>query len=245
MSSTFVAATARRLANPYRKYTVRAHVNHGPPTLASMSSATDEYVTTMRYQAILFDFDGTLTTPGNIDFTAMKRDIGCPPVDTILEYIDTLDAHARDIALNIVDQHETDAAAASGPNRGAEQMVHYLRDRGIDLGIITRNSREAVITAFSNFTTIGIQDFAIVVSRDDAPPKPHPGGVLMAAQAIGIEPHAIMMVGDYRFDIEAGHRAGTTTVYITNGEPLPNLDVQPDHVIDELSELKAILNSES
>jgi hypothetical protein len=27
---------------------------------------------------VLFDFDGTLTHPGALDFAAIKREVGCP-----------------------------------------------------------------------------------------------------------------------------------------------------------------------
>ena len=39
-------------------------------------------------KGVLFDFDGTLTQPGAIDFLAIKREIGCPKDTAILEYID-------------------------------------------------------------------------------------------------------------------------------------------------------------
>jgi len=42
-------------------------------------------------KAVLFDFDGTLTKPGSIDFNLIKRAIGCPPESFILEFIETID----------------------------------------------------------------------------------------------------------------------------------------------------------
>ena len=41
-------------------------------------------------KGVLFDFDGTLTRPFAIDFQAIKTAIGCPPDETILEFIETL-----------------------------------------------------------------------------------------------------------------------------------------------------------
>jgi len=41
-------------------------------------------------KAVLFDFDGTLTKPGSIDFNLIKRVIGCPAESFILEFIETL-----------------------------------------------------------------------------------------------------------------------------------------------------------
>ena len=48
-----------------------------------------------RIKAVLFDFDGTLTKPGAIDFKAVKRSIGCPPDQAILEFIGSLRDDAR------------------------------------------------------------------------------------------------------------------------------------------------------
>ncbi|MBT8351107.1 MAG: hypothetical protein KJO26_07735, partial [Deltaproteobacteria bacterium] len=42
-------------------------------------------------EAVLFDFDGTLTKPGSIDFKHIKKVIGCPAESFILEFIDSLD----------------------------------------------------------------------------------------------------------------------------------------------------------
>ena len=38
-------------------------------------------------KGVLFDFDGTLTKPGAIDFTAIKQTIECPHDMAILEFI--------------------------------------------------------------------------------------------------------------------------------------------------------------
>ena len=40
-----------------------------------------------RLRAVLFDFDGTLTHPGALDFAAIKREVGCPPDQFVLEWI--------------------------------------------------------------------------------------------------------------------------------------------------------------
>ena len=41
-----------------------------------------------RLRAVLFDFDGTLTVPGQLDFAAIKREVGCPPDQLVLEWIE-------------------------------------------------------------------------------------------------------------------------------------------------------------
>jgi phosphoglycolate phosphatase-like HAD superfamily hydrolase len=51
----------------------------------------------------------------------------------------------------------------------------------------------------------------------------------------------VLVVGDYVFDIEAGAAAGAATAFLTNGGPLPDMAVKPDHVVAELAELRGIL----
>ena len=45
-------------------------------------------------RAVLFDFDGTLTLPGSIDFAGIKKAIRCPGDAPILEFIECLPSAA-------------------------------------------------------------------------------------------------------------------------------------------------------
>ena len=55
--------------------------------------------TAYRINAVLFDFDGTLSKPGTLDFPRLKKEIGCPPDDPVLEFIENL--HDRNGARTI------------------------------------------------------------------------------------------------------------------------------------------------
>jgi phosphoglycolate phosphatase-like HAD superfamily hydrolase len=52
----------------------------------------------------------------------------------------------------------------------------------------------------------------LVMTRDDAPPKPHPAALLRVLEAWRLPSERAAMVGDFRFDLEAGRAAGTRTV---------------------------------
>ena len=43
-------------------------------------------------KAVLFDFDGTLTQPGALNFPLLKETIGCPADIPVLEFIENLPA---------------------------------------------------------------------------------------------------------------------------------------------------------
>jgi len=44
----------------------------------------------MQLKAVIFDFDGTLTKPGSIDFISIRKRIQCPEDQRLLEYINNL-----------------------------------------------------------------------------------------------------------------------------------------------------------
>ena len=82
-------------------------------------------------KAVLFDFDGTLTEPGAIDFAVIKTAVGCPVDSPILEYIAALpDPDQRENAYATLDKFETEAAERSMPNEGAESLLAHLRIDG-------------------------------------------------------------------------------------------------------------------
>jgi len=196
-------------------------------------------------RAVLFDFDGTLTRPGALDFAAIRRAIGCPPGTPILEFIESLDGDdAVRAALGTLDEMELEAARRSEPNDGAEQTVRALAARGLPAGILTRNSRSSVREALERFPTLREGDFAAIVCREDVQrQKPHPDGVHAAAERFGCGAGELVVVGDYVFDIEAGKRAGSHTVLLANGTPPAALRVTPDVVIDRLSELLDVIDA--
>ena len=190
-------------------------------------------------KGVLFDFDGTLTLPGALDFPAIKREINCPLHLPILEYLDTVPGELKPSLVKILEAREEKAAEESLPNIGAEKCLLTLRDKGVRLGIITRNSLPSVIRALEKFEAITLHDFAAVITRDDSLPKPHPQGVHKACERMGLAVSELMLVGDFRFDVIAGKAAGACTVLLTNGKPPPMVsgDPEPDYTVECLEEI--------
>jgi HAD superfamily hydrolase (TIGR01549 family) len=169
-------------------------------------------------KAVLFDFDGTLTQPGSLDFSIIKKSVGCPADIPVLEFIKNLtDSEQQAAAWDKLNQFELEAAEKSRPNRGAESLIAYLRSNHIKIGIITRNSLESVERALQNFNTVDLSDFDLIITRNDpVEHKPSPDGILLAAEKFNADVTEMMMVGDFIFDIEAGRRAGAITVFLEN-----------------------------
>lgn len=187
---------------------------------------------------MLFDFDGTLTRPGGLDFDALCKAIGCPPRAPILEFVDALPESARIEAAALLHRFEIAAAARAEPNHGAADCIARLAAMNIPTGILSRNTRAAVTRALQNFPAETARRLSPVIARDDGlPAKPDPAGVHHAAEQFGIPAEKILMVGDYIFDIAAGHAAGCVTAFLRNGADVPLMDPPPHLVLNALPEV--------
>ncbi len=205
-----------------------------------------------RLQAVLLDFDGTLTEPGAIDFEAIRLAIGCPPGTPILEFIAVeSDAARRAELYAILEGIELEAAAVSRPNVGAVQAVHGLKARGLPVGVISRNSLASIERALENFAELSLDDFDVIVSHDvPLAPKPAPDTVFWAADSLGVDPSGCLVVGDFGFDVRAGKAAGAVTVLVRNhsfpaesvaGDSFADWAREADFVIDDLTQLDEVV----
>ncbi len=208
------------------------------PTRSRTNAMTKAY----RIDAVLFDFDGTLTQPGALDLSIIKQAIGCPPETPVLEFMaQVTDLQRRSDMARQLERFELDGAAASRPNEGAETIIRFIRRIGLPVGILTRNSRASVMRALENFSHLSSDDFDAIITREDPVAiKPSGEGVLLAAEKMGVNPIHLLMVGDFYFDMQAGRAAGSLTAYVCNGRPTPD-DHGGDLVIDGLGELEAIV----
>jgi HAD superfamily hydrolase (TIGR01509 family) len=176
----------------------------------------------------VFDMDGTLTKP-LLDFDAIREEIGLPEGRPILEAMESLTGAERRRAEDILLRREREAAHASELNDGAAELLARLRRLGLPAGLLTRNCRECVeITSARH----GLS-FARVVAREDAPAKPAPDGLLLCAADFGVAPAAMLMVGDYLFDLQAGRAAGSATALLTHGRDWPFAPLA-DHLLESL-----------
>lgn len=171
----------------------------------------------------VFDLDGTLTVPSH-DFEAIRRALDIAPEADILEHLASLPEHLAREKHAWLFEHERTLARGARPAPGALELVSRLHDEGVRLAILTRNARAL---AWITLEAIGLA-FAFtkdsVLGREDAAPKPSPEGLVRIAAGWRVSPAALVMVGDYRFDLECGRRAGASTVLVNLPEnPWPEL----------------------
>ncbi|MBL0714355.1 MAG: HAD-IA family hydrolase [Desulfosarcina sp.] len=135
------------------------------------------------------------------------------------------------------------SAVQSRPNDGAEDLIQFLKDQRLPIGILTRNSLVSVEKTLENFSRTRLSDFDLVITRDDpVTPKPSPEGVLQAAGRFKIDPDEILLVGDFHFDIQAGQSAGALTVLLDNGaESRPQANITADFTVTRLDRIQTIV----
>ncbi|WP_437882542.1 HAD family hydrolase [Pseudomonas sp. LRF_L74] len=171
----------------------------------------------------VFDMDGTLTVAVH-DFAAIRVALGIPPEDDILHHLAALpeaEAQAKHAWLL---EHERELAIAAQAASGAVELVKTLHARGHRLGILTRNAHELALLTLAAIGLGGCFASEDVVGRDEAAPKPDPQGLLKLADLWSVEPRHMVMVGDYRFDLECARAAGARGVLVNLPEnPWPQL----------------------
>lgn len=161
----------------------------------------------------LFDMDGTLTNAMH-DFDAMRAALGLPAGVPILEALAAMDPDEAAIKHQELDDMELKMAAQATSQAGSHELLEHLQSAGAKLGIVTRNGKQIAVETLK---ACGLDAFftdQTIISRDCCAAKPDPAGIeLILSRWNATAQHAVM-VGDYLFDLEAGHRAGTTTIHM-------------------------------
>ena len=157
---------------------------------------------------VIFDLDGTLVD-SRLDFAAIRRELGCPGETGVLEFIEQLPAARQAQAHAVVLRHERQGAENARCMPGARECLAHFQQRGLPTAILTRNAREIASLTLDRLR----MPIDRLIAREDAPPKPAPDGLLQIAREWGLPPSRLVYVGDFRFDLEAAHRAGMVACY--------------------------------
>jgi HAD superfamily hydrolase (TIGR01509 family) len=199
-------------------------------------SSTNSTLTQARHW--VFDMDGTLTVAVH-DFAAIRVALSIPEESDILSHLARLPAAEAATKHAWLLEHERELAHASRASAGAVELVRQLRTRGCRLGILTRNARELALITLEAIGLADAFDPNDILGRDEAPPKPNPGGLLQLAQQWGVASSELVMVGDYLFDLECARAAGAHSVLVNLPENLwPTLT---DHFAEDCRALHGML----
>src|SRR5215471_19485536 len=187
------------------------------------------------FEAMLFDFDGTLAVL-NLDFAAMRQRLlalsvaqGITPQEVhgldILEMLDYATAllHQRHPeqaarfvhdARQLLQDMEVEAAHRGGLLPGVPELLAVLQRENIGVGIVTRNCDAAVRVTFPH---IDIYCQAFIPRNRVTQVKPHPAHLQAALDCLETTPARAIMVGDGAMDIQAGKALGMFSVGVLSG----------------------------
>jgi pyrophosphatase PpaX len=203
-------------------------------------------------KAILFDFDGTLADTLPVCFLAfksvfkefddlevsteeIKEIFGPSETGIIRENLRNTDYEkAIELYYKIYrDQHDNMVEK----NEAIYSLVWQLKTNGYKLGIVTGKARRSLDISLENLGLNNI--FDVIVTGDDVKfPKPHPEGINLALEELGLSNKEAIFLGDSDADILAGKQANVHTIGV---HWLPNFQtiefsVQPDEVLRDISE---------
>lgn len=213
-------------------------------------------------RAVLFDLDGTLAdTAPDLGAAANKmriqRGLAPLPLETLRPLAsagargligEAFGIHPDNPAYpamrdEFLANYAADICAATTLFDGVAAMLADLTQRGIRWGIVTNKATRLTEPLV---VLLGLaQATACVVCGDTTPhTKPHPAPLLHAAHAMGVDPTAIVYIGDDLRDIQAGQAAGMRTIaaaYGYCGNALPPGEWGADHVVDTTAQLRRLL----
>ncbi|GAB4374319.1 MAG: hypothetical protein Kow0062_12150 [Acidobacteriota bacterium] len=180
--------------------------------------------------AWVFDMDGTLVD-SPYDWTAIRRrlDVRSP---SIIDDIEQRPEPGRTRAwqeLRRIENHATERATAMP---GARELLDLLRRHGVRTALVTNNSRANAEALLERFDL----RFDLVITRDDGVWKPSPAPIERALDGLGVDPSRAVVVGDSRYDLEAGRTAGVRAVVIL-GPPDGEAGRQADLCFPDLDAL--------
>ena len=205
-----------------------------------------------KLDTVLFDFDGTLVDI-SIDFAKMKHDVlslglkyGVLPqpelyvleaIDDIFDKLSQNDGSTaesfKNQAVQILVDIEMEAVPASKAFPKADETLKQLRDKGIKVGIVTRNCRPVVLKTSAKAGFV----YDLLLTRDDVKKvKPDPQHLWDALNLLDSKPEKAIMVGDHPMDIIAGKRAGMKTAAVLTVKTREDFDsAAPDLILNDVS----------
>ena len=200
----------------------------------------------MKYKAVLFDLDDTLTDSYRARLLALQSafrgaGISSPSAEDILQNSDG--SPFEPIVNKIGTEHgvESDLYAeywqvlfSSPPGLislypGVKSVLESLHAQGTKLGVVTSKFRVFKIAsryagASQDLNEAGIAGLfnSVVGWEDSTNHKPHPEPVLLALANLSVDPRDSIFVGDTPADIEAGRAAGCRACLATWGSTRHN-----------------------
>ena len=186
-----------------------------------------------KYDAVLFDFDGTFADTGEgmfasiqhavkslgfelLDPETLRRFVGPPVFDSFMRELKIDEARAEFAVMKY-----REAYAESGIFRfriydGNPELFEELKKSGIKLCIASAKPQKFLIRIVSHLGYEDLFDFISAPADDKADPS-KTRLINEAVEALRCNKSRVLMVGDRHFDINGANGAGVDSVGVTYG----------------------------
>lgn len=210
-----------------------------------------------RNGAVIFDADGTLLDSkgwlvGAAEYTLTQYGCGMSAQDIMADLLagtplkDFYQKHIphADVeeCIKTHQQYQETTTDLTGLFAEVLETLNVLRAESFGLAIVT--SRKSRAPLLQTMGTLKLDRFfeVVVCLEDVTHAKPHPESVFLAMKMLGVEPCDTFFVGDTFPDMEAGRRAGVTTIGALYGFEGENLKAaKADEYIKRFSQVLDIV----
>lgn len=208
-----------------------------------------------KFDAALFDIDGTILNTGEYIFQAykytislhLKREITWEEVVPVLGlpfkecYRILTNLEEVDYLMKCHHQYQVQNSHSVTAYENSLKTLRELKKAGVAIAAVTSHTGELLIR---NLNIAGIDKFfkVIVTPLDVEKPKPDPESIFKALETLRVKPGRSVFIGDSPADIQAGKAAGVKTIaalYGFHGERL--LKTKPDFQVDDIEQIIPII----
>ena len=187
----------------------------------------------MHYQAVLFDFDGTLFDTEHDEMTALSALVTQatgiePPKDKLRmtgpDGIRFLGCNEEQAAWVKPRWHEAslNALKTTPVFEGLTEVIEILHRNGVRLGIVTSRGVSGVDMGLTSRGLTAYFD-TIVSQKDTVLHKPHPDPLIECLKRMDIAPQDAIYIGDSPGDMQASEAAGMASGLALWGTHQPDL----------------------
>ncbi len=209
-----------------------------------------------RFEAIIFDIDGTLASTNRLIFASfnyvMKKyanktltdeeiiALFGPPEDIILKQY--FNSKYEVVRKDYYDFYRRNHDSMVTRFKGMETLVTELSEQNMNLGIFTGKGRDSSLITLS---WLGIHNcFDMIVTGDDVQNhKPSGEGITKLLNKFDVAASNSLMIGDAPSDITAAREAGCkVAVCLWDSYAKEKIvEMKPDYVLDTIDRLKSVL----
>ena len=186
-----------------------------------------------KYDAVLFDFDGTVADTGvgifnSIQYAAecmghaplsnevLRTFIGPPIFDSFKRELGMTDEQCAVAVSKYREKYSESGIYQLEVYNGMRELLHELKANNIRIGIASSKPENFIVRLLDILEISGLVDFVSCPQADKANREKYEL-INSSAEHFGIDKSRIIMVGDRLFDINGANIAGVESIGVTFG----------------------------